>query len=479
MKSSQKIIWLLIILIAGSFIAYGIFNKFVSDPQKKYVYYTVKKNDLHISIKEKGTLKAINQHSIKNKLSGKSVILSIIPEGSSVKKGQLLVELDPAETMKQLAQIQIEVETSKSSYITAKNDLSIEESTVASEQRTSLQETKFAEMDLKKFIELDKNQQIREAESKITTEEESLRLAQEKFRWSEKLTKKGFETKSQLDRDRLELINSKKKLDSAKSKLIMLKKFDLPKKEEKLKSAVAEANKKNNRLTKQGESKIRRAKGQRDAAKRKLDFNTAQLIKIKAQLKHTKLYAPVDGIALYPTQKYNNTPPLSIGSPVTNNKEIIYIPGLNKMKVEIKVPELHISKIKTNQEALITLDSISNKQYKATVSKVSHLPDRHSYWTAGQNNYITEITINDSISGVKPSISATAEITIANLKNVISIPIQAIKSKKDKYICFIKKGDKHIETEISLGLMNNSHVEVTSGLKSGDTVLLNIPVTNK
>ncbi|MFT6794290.1 MAG: HlyD family secretion protein [Rubritalea sp.] len=476
-KDNKKALWIgLVIAVIGCFIAYQFLISTETASDEKFAYYTVKKSDLNISVTEGGVLKAVEEKIVKNRLNGQSLIISIVPEGSLVKAGQLLVELDPAEAMKQLQAIQLSVETSRSSFITAKNDLLIEKSTLESEQREAQQSIEFAQMDLAKFEQLDKQQQLREAESKITSEEESLRLTQDKFQWSEKLAKKGFETKSQVDRDRLELSNRQKLLDSAKSKLKMLEQFDLPKRQVELNSIVAEAQKKYERLIKQGESRMSRSNAQLGEAQRKLKLNEDRLLEDQQQLKHTKLYAPADGIALYPPRSSRQEPSVSEGANVNKNRKLITIPNLKKMKVEVKIPEFHISKIKRGQLAYITIASISDKRYKGVVSKVNPLPDRNNSWFgAAEQFYSTEITITDPLPDVKPSISAKAEIIITDLKEIFYIPLHAIRTEKAKYFCYIKDGAEHLKTEIQLGMMNNSFAEITSGVSDGDVVLLNIP----
>ncbi len=476
-NSNKKKIWIgLIIAVIGCFLAYKFLIASDSQSDENFAYFTVEKSDLNISVTEGGVLKAVEEEVIKNRLNGQSLIISIVPEGSVVKKGELLAELDPAEAIEQLQKIQLDVETSKSSLITAQNDLLIETSTVESDQREARKSIEFAQMDLEKFEQLDKLQQIRDAETKITSDEESLRLSEEKFGWSEKLAKKGFETKSQVDRDRLELSNRVKALESAKSKLIMLKKFDLPKRQVELTSKVTEAQKRYERLIKQGESKLSRSNGKLAEAERKLKVNEARLLETKEQLKHTKLFAPVDGIALYAPRRSRQQPHIEEGAKVQKNRRIITIPSLQKMKVAVKIPEFHISKIKRDQEAFITIESISDKRYKGIVSKVNPLPDRNNSWYGAEEKfYSVEILITDPLPDVKPSISAKADIIITDLKDIHYIPLHAIRTEKEKYFCYIKDGSEHVKTEIQIGMMNNSFAEITSGVKNGDAVLLNIP----
>ena len=473
MKKSTWII--LLTLAAGGAFAYKYSNS-TDDSQQQYAYHKIEKSNLNITVTEAGVLQAVDEVIVKNRLDGKSLILSLIPEGTPIKKGDLLVELDPSDAEKEKQKIELDVETSKAALITSENDFLIEESTAESDQREARMAIEFAQLDLDKFIKLEKAQQMRDASSQITTEEESLRLSEETYGWSEKLAAKGFETKSQLDRDKLDVNNRKKALQSAQSKMQILEQFDMPKMQIELESRVTEAQKRYERLIKQGESKLTRSKGKLAESQRKLKVNEDQLKEIIEQLNHTKLFAPKDGIALYAPRKSRNTERINEGIEVRKNRGIISIPNLQKMKVEVKIPEFHISKIKHNQKAFITLESISDTRYNGIVTRENHLPDRSSSWfESSQQFYSIEILITDPLPDVKPSISATATININDLQDIISIPLQAIISEKDTYYCYVKDGSENSKREIELGMQNNSFAHVVSGLKEGEEVLLNIP----
>ena len=59
--------------------------------------FTAKQGPLTISVTESGTIQAREQVVIKSKVEGKTTILSLIPEGTMVKKGDVLIELDASQ----------------------------------------------------------------------------------------------------------------------------------------------------------------------------------------------------------------------------------------------------------------------------------------------------------------------------------------------------------------------------------------------
>ncbi|MHC4154859.1 MAG: hypothetical protein ACYST6_08065, partial [Planctomycetota bacterium] len=64
-----------------------------------YATFVVKQGPLRISVTESGTIKAREQVILKSEVEGRTSILSLIPEGTQVKQGDLLVDLDSSQLL--------------------------------------------------------------------------------------------------------------------------------------------------------------------------------------------------------------------------------------------------------------------------------------------------------------------------------------------------------------------------------------------
>ena len=67
--------------------------------------------------------------------------------------------------------------------------------------------------------------------------------------------------------------------------------------------------------------------------------------------------------------------------------------------------------------------------------------------------------------------TANIEIILDDLKNVITVPSQAIFKEKDKKFCYLKTTDKLIKQPVVTGLSSEMSTEIRSGLKIGDEVV--------
>ena len=140
----------------------------------------------------------------------------------------------------------------------------------------------------------------------------------------------------------------------------------------------------------------------------------------------------------------------------------------DKATVSINVDELDITSVKTGQTAKITLDAIEGEEFEGTITSVS------SEASSGSSSakYPVEITF-DKTDDMRIGMTASASISIDEAKDAVLIPVDALQEKGGKTFVYTKKdsdGNLSGEVEVETGLSNGNKVEITSGLKSGDTV---------
>ena len=463
-----------IIAILGFFFASG-----GDDSQSNAKYFTVTQNDFLVSITEGGNLEAVNEVIIRNDVEGSSRIVYIVPEGSQVKKGDLLVELDSADAMEKLNQQEIAFARANADYIQAENTLEIQKSTIQSEIDAAQLALDFAIIDLEKFREGERAQQIRAAEIAIQQTEEALLLAKDELDWSKKLFEQGFETKSTVDRGNLTVLRQQLDLEEAKTAQTVLISFDIPKMERQYISDVEEAKKELQRVKQQGENKMTQYETDLLTEKNTLDLQKSKVENDRLQLDNTKIYAPQNGFVVYQIAKsrYSSESLIEEGATVRNRQGLITLPDTSQMQVEVKVHESHIRKVQQGLTAFVVLDSAPDVRYKAIVTKVAGLPDTQSRWAnPNLNVYKTKVVITDPLPpDLKPGVSAKTEIVITNILQTLTVPIQSVTTMKGQQVVYLS-GQENKPTPVTVGMFNSKFIEITEGIKNGDRVLLSPPM---
>jgi multidrug efflux pump subunit AcrA (membrane-fusion protein) len=87
-------------------------------------------------------------------------------------------------------------------------------------------------------------------------------------------------------------------------------------------------------------------------------------------------------------------------------------------------------------------------------------------------SFPVEVSFDNKGFLIKPGMSGDAEITFSEKKNVLSIPLGAISKKDNKILVKVLENEITKEVEIKAGVATLEYLEVLSGLKEGDKVIL-------
>ena len=441
--------------------------------------FEVIRGDFLVSVTAGGTLEAVNQEVIRNEVDGTSRVIYIIPEGEVVKSGDLLVELDSAEAVEQVNQQKLSFEGAVQTFEAAKANLEIEQSQVQSLIDTAILNTNFAYIDYRKFIEGDRLQQLRNAEILIQQAEESLKLNQNQLYWSQRLFDQGFEAKTNLERDQMAVTNGLLSLEQAKTEFKMLELYDLPKLEETYVSTLIEASNELTRVILQGTNTLNKAIADLTTQSNTLRLNEERLQREEEQLEKSKIFAPKGGMVVYAKSRsrFSSESMIEEGAQVRNRQELITLPDTSQMKVDIKIHESQISKVKKGQTTFIVLDQQPDQRYKGIVSKVAPLPDSASFFSdPNLKEYATEILVTDTLPDLKPGVSARAEIVITNIPNTLKVPIQSVTTVDGKQVVFKQMMSGAEPKPVEVGLFNTKFIEILDGVDAGDAILLAPPL---
>jgi HlyD family secretion protein len=114
--------------------------------------YTVSREDLPINVKEGGELVAVKEVEVKSQIEGSATILSLVPEGTLVKNGDKLVELDVTELIEKRATQEIAVEKARNALEQARTAQDILEKQLQATLNTAESQRQIASMELQKLL---------------------------------------------------------------------------------------------------------------------------------------------------------------------------------------------------------------------------------------------------------------------------------------------------------------------------------------
>ncbi len=184
----------------------------------------------------------------------------------------------------------------------------------------------------------------------------------------------------------------------------------------------------------------------------------------KAQLSYATITAPISGTIASVTTQQGETVAAGLNAPT-----FITIIDLNKLEVNAYVDETDVGKIIIGQEALFTVDTFPDRDFKGNVTAIYP----RAVLQENVVNYITLISIENSEGKLKPDMTANVTITLKKKKGVLAVPGAAVAREGGRKFAMLQgKDGKTTRREVKTGWKEGSYLEITSGLKEGDVVVI-------
>ena len=217
--------------------------------------------------------------------------------------------------------------------------------------------------------------------------------------------------------------------------------------------------------------------GQEAISQSQIAFNTAWY---SYQQSSPTIYAPISGVvtglSLQEGSVIASVSSNSLNSTQTSTK-IASIKTKALPMVSISLTEIDVPKVKLDDKATVTLDSLADKTFTGKVVSI----DTSGQVSSGVVTYPTVIRLDTESNSILPNMTAAANIITDSKDDALYVPASAVQKQTDgtSYVR-VMKNNKPVETTVETSLSSSSQVEIVSGLSEGDTVVTSIitPSTN-
>jgi len=415
----KLLIGAVIVVLAGALVAANVYFK--RDKGVEVQVEKLKKRDLESIVSASGKIQARTTVNISSQSMGRVTRLAV-QEGDRVKQGQFLVEIDPRSLRSQVE----------------RGDAAL------SAQRTA----------------------VAQARVQLESARTQLKLAQDTLKRQQELWKDQLTTKEALDRADNEVKVREREVESREAAITM------------------------------ESTRVR--------------LSAADLENARYNLGLLSIESPIDGIVTRRSIELGEN--VMIGTMNNAGTVLMTIADMSIIEAELEVDETDIPNVHLGQTAKVTIDAIPDKTFTAKVTEIGNSPIQATAAAATRaTNFKVVVTLVDEVPEIRPGFTCTADITTATRKGVVSIPIQATtvrelvydekgnvvkppavdkkkpqrpgateasqelkpgQTKKETEGVFTISGGKAVFQPVKSGIAGEKYLEVLSGVKEGDEVIV-------
>jgi HlyD family secretion protein len=227
--------------------------------------------------------------------------------------------------------------------------------------------------------------------------------------------------------------------------------------------------------------------------------------------KKSKIRAPMTGVISYLDCEVGEI--AAAQTAYSQGKTLMTISDLSVFEVEVEVDETEINKVELAQKAKIEVDAIPDSTFQGAVVEIGNTAITSAYSSSDQTtNFKVKVTFLDPSAKLRPGMSATVDITTAQVDSVPAVPFSSVVTrqynmdsvlaarvtaeassgsvhaaegeesagaasgsaadeKKDLKGVFILRNGRALFSQVTTGVADRKDIQVTSGLQAGDSVI--------
>jgi HlyD family secretion protein len=167
------------------------------------------------------------------------------------------------------------------------------------------------------------------------------------------------------------------------------------------------------------EAAVSRAEANEANARAAAAQASATLRSDQTNLSKATIRSPIDGIVLTRKIEPGQTVAASLQAPVL----FTIAEDLARMQLQVDVDEADVSQVKNGQSAYFMVDAWPGRKYPAEIARVGF----GAQTTDGVVTYKTLLNVSNTDLSLRPGMTATAEISTANLHDVLLVPNAALR----------------------------------------------------
>lgn len=356
-----------------------------------------------------GTLEARNVRYIFAGLGGGATIVELMPEGTEVKQGDLLVRLDASDFERNLVRAE--------------------------------KEYKLAKAELDSQVNAQLPLALRELEMKLLQTRAELAKEEQYLTDTKDLVAEGLVAEQEIKQQEEKVGMLRMQEDNLKEQLTLTRDHLHP-------------------------SVVERSEANLVSAQRDLELT-------RAQISNCTIFASADGyIAYRPLHVGGEFRTARVGDSIFRNQAFMAIPDMRDLIVQVDVPESEMSMVQPGLSVTVEPLAYPDVRLEGTVETVASMAQARFDRPDWQKFIRVVIAVKTRDERLRSGMSIKAHILSYDNPSALLVPRSAVRWENEQAVCEVKRGRRTERRTVQLGKADDQHFAVESGLQAGDRVIV-------
>ncbi|NIS69581.1 MAG: efflux RND transporter periplasmic adaptor subunit [Proteobacteria bacterium] len=201
------------------------------------------------------------------------------------------------------------------------------------------------------------------------------------------------------------------------------------------------------------------AKEELDRSENERTLALTNLRRAKVMYERGFLRSPINGLVNYLH--------VDVGEFVDRGDPVADLVNLDKIKINVNVPELDVRYLRVGQQALLTVDAFPERQLTGIVDFVAYKAD------PATKTFHVRVLIENPKHEIRPGMISRVTFLRRVIPDALVVPLFALVDKGGERIVFVEKDGIAYARTVAIGVIEGDRIQITKGLEVGDHVIVN------
>jgi len=184
----------------------------------------------------------------------------------------------------------------------------------------------------------------------------------------------------------------------------------------------------------------------------------SNLRRAKVEYERGFLHSPINGLVNYLH--------VDVGEFVDRGEPVADLLNVDKIKINVNVPELDVRYLRVGQQAMVTVDAFPGRRLTGTIDFVPYKAD------PATKTFQVRVLIDNPRRKIRPGMIARVAFLRRIIPDALVIPLFALVDKGGERIVFVEKDGIAYARTVSIGVIEGDRIQITQGLEAGDQVIV-------
>jgi HlyD family secretion protein len=434
-----------LVVVGGAVLVFTAIAVLKGSASEDSLAAVVRRGTLTARLTVSGVLKPAQSITYRSPLGGREAeIVFLVPEGTLVGEGDVLVRLDTTELRRELERA---VQELRQAELDAR---------VAEAERSE------GAAALDSLTEGEGALSVEEARSQLALAERRVQRLRETYDANKPLLEKGFITRDELDKAGFDLEQAEAELGLARRRAHVLIERTHPRSQERAQLLLAQK------------------QAQAQNARIRVEETRARLGALRADIDNCGVAARAGGLVVY--EEHLGSAPrrkIRVGDRVTGSQGLVTIPEVERMLVEASAQEAELHRLRPGQPAAIRLDAFPDLRLTGKVTRVGTLARASADRSFEEKRFDLIVEVDPGEGDLRPEMTARVDVLVGERTGVLLVPVNAVFDRQGVTVCHVLRSFRVETRPVELGDTDDVLAEVRAGLQEGERVAIHDILTGQ